>query len=261
MSTVRALREGRGAISPRTGDLERDARILLAEELARLEAAELFDVHADVTRLAVAAAETLPVHQLHPTDVPAPARFCVFAEPIATYLNEGGAYDGLPLSSVAVSWGDSPMLGLTRVSGLWMTQWTPTDPDAVALRVHEQQGTPLARTRRLAQHAVGPLAWENEVTMTYGPMTELRTLRTDSQQVRSAQAVDADTRGSNIAGGTMHTAMVVRAAAANDPARRHRHHHRRPGPGRAPPRAAGGPRDADGARRAHPPPREPPRPR
>lgn len=48
--------------------------------------------------------------------------------------------------------------------------------------------------------------------MTYGPMTELRTLRTDSHQACSAQTVDADTRGSDITGGTMHTAMIVRAA-------------------------------------------------
>jgi hypothetical protein len=53
--TVGALREGRGAISPRTDDLERDARLLLAEELCRIEAAELFYVDADMTRLAVAA--------------------------------------------------------------------------------------------------------------------------------------------------------------------------------------------------------------
>ena len=238
MSTMGALREGRGAISPRTGDLERDARLLLAEELARLEAAELFYVDADMTRLAVAAAETLPVHQFHPTDVPAPAGFCVFAEPIATYLNEGGAYDGLPISIVAVSWGDSPMMALTRDTGLWMTQWTPTDPDAVAQQVHQQQGTPLARTRRLAQHAVGPLAWENEVTMTYGPMTELRTLRTDSHP--APQRPGPRRRHSRQRHRRRHHAHRHGRAcrvAADDPARRHRHHHHSTDPRRAPPRA------------------------
>ena len=38
-----ALRAGAGALSPRTGDVDRDAQVLLAEEHARLEAAELHD--------------------------------------------------------------------------------------------------------------------------------------------------------------------------------------------------------------------------
>ncbi len=43
-SVVSAMSEGRGAISPRTGDLGRDADILISEELNRLQAAELFSV-------------------------------------------------------------------------------------------------------------------------------------------------------------------------------------------------------------------------
>ena len=40
-SVVQALSEGRGAVSPRTGDLHRDASILIDEEHQRLDAAEL----------------------------------------------------------------------------------------------------------------------------------------------------------------------------------------------------------------------------
>ncbi|WP_133824593.1 hypothetical protein [Actinomycetospora succinea] len=210
-SVVSALGEGRGAISPRTGNLRRDARILMEEELERLKAAELFYVDADMTRLAVAATETLPVHGLHPTDVPAPAGFCVFAEPIATYLNEGGDFDGQPTSIVAVSWGDSPLMRLTRERGLWMTQWTWKQPDAVAAQIHQRHGVPLARALDHAHRTVGPLAWENEVTMLYGATGQLATLTTASNELASVEDVDENTRGADIAGGTMHTGMIVRA--------------------------------------------------
>lgn len=81
-----------------------------------------------MTRLAVAATEILPVHGLHPTDVPAPVGFCVFAEPIATYLNEGGDFHGKTTSTVAVSWGDSPLMRLTRERGLWMPSGPASSP-------------------------------------------------------------------------------------------------------------------------------------
>lgn len=211
-TTVSALREGRGAISPRTGDLERDASILIAEELERLAAAELFFVDPDMTRLAAAAAETLPVHGLHPTDVPAPSGLCVFAEPIATYANDGGAYDGELVHVVAVSWGDSPLMNLTPDRGVWMTQWASNDVELVAQQVHQRQGVPLARARTAARQHLGPLAWENEVTLLYGPTPRLGTLTTASEQPVTVQEVDDATRGADIAGGTMHTAMIVRAA-------------------------------------------------
>lgn len=123
IATRDALRAGRGAISPRTGEVERDAELLLAEEQDRLNAAQLFYVDADMTRLAVAATATLPVHGLHPEDVPAAAGFYLFAVPIASYDLEDGPGRGEPTTIVAASWGSSSFARLARDAGLWMTFW------------------------------------------------------------------------------------------------------------------------------------------
>lgn len=209
--TVGALRAGRGALSPRTGDAERDARILLGEEQARLEGAELFYVDTDMTRLAVAATATLPVHGLHPEDVPASPGFCVFADPIVTYDPDGGSGHGRPTTLVAVSWGDSAFTGIARSTGVWMTFWSWQDPDTVARHVHGHDGVPLARARERVRSAIGPLTWDNEVIVRYGDTGTLATYNTHSDEALEVADL-ADARGEDILGGTMHTGMIVRSA-------------------------------------------------
>lgn len=71
------LRLGLGTHSPHTGDYGRDAQILLEEERARLTGATLFYVTVDMTRLAVAAARTLPLTSFNAQDVPAESGFMV----------------------------------------------------------------------------------------------------------------------------------------------------------------------------------------
>lgn len=63
-------------------DLQRD-------ETARLEGAELFYVSAEMTELAKAAAESLPFFDLERADLPSEHGFMFFAEPFASYSNEG----------------------------------------------------------------------------------------------------------------------------------------------------------------------------
>lgn len=82
--------------------------ILLEDERCRLAEAVLYFVTADMTRLAIAAAETLPVHTFHADDVPADSGFLVFAEPIGAYLpQEKPTAQVDVVTIVAVSWGRS----------------------------------------------------------------------------------------------------------------------------------------------------------
>jgi hypothetical protein len=78
---------------PATAARERRA----AHDWARaLQAAELFYVSADMTRLAVSAGMALPSYQLHPEDLPATHGLLVWEEP-ATDPYEGGAGIGAPI--------------------------------------------------------------------------------------------------------------------------------------------------------------------
>lgn len=104
-ATVYALASRRGTMRSLTGDVRRDAALLLEQERQRLTAAELFYVTEDMARLAVAAAETLPVHSLHPEDVPAECGFVVFAEPIGAYVPDAGPSELADVVTiVAASW-------------------------------------------------------------------------------------------------------------------------------------------------------------
>lgn len=118
------LQNGKGTLSPHTGDVSRDAAILLSEERDRLAAAELYYVTTDMSRLAHAAAETLPVDSSHPDDLPALAGFMLFAEPLAVYDPETDAQldsSGL-ITVVAASWGPN---GVVRSDeGMWVTFWS-----------------------------------------------------------------------------------------------------------------------------------------
>ncbi|MEV6871664.1 hypothetical protein [Amycolatopsis sp. NPDC051128] len=120
------LANQRGTVPARSRDLPAEAARLLAQERTRLAGAELFYVTEDMTRLALAAAETLPVHNLHPEDIPAQTGFVVFAEPIGACLPE--TLPDTPadvagvVSIVAASWG--PLGG---DPGMWITLWSASD--------------------------------------------------------------------------------------------------------------------------------------
>ncbi|MFD2414813.1 hypothetical protein [Amycolatopsis pigmentata] len=124
------LANQRGTMPAMSGDLYGEAARLLEQERRRLAEAALFYVTEDMTRLALAAAETLPVHNLHPEDVPAETGFVVFAEPIGSYLPD--ALPGTPsyvatetsgmVTIAAASWG--PLDGVLEGDpGVWITFW------------------------------------------------------------------------------------------------------------------------------------------
>ncbi|GAA3459520.1 hypothetical protein ACFFSW_21315 [Saccharothrix longispora] len=157
-----------GTLRPNTGDPARDARLLLEQERTRLAEAVLYYVTEDMTRLALAAATTLPVHSFHPDDVPTESGFLVFAEPIAAYHPEPDPEQTVTI--VAVSWG--PLAAVVRggQSGVWLTFWSMTDYEADAAWLH-RQGVPLQQARARIRQVRAELTWDNEVALRYGAST------------------------------------------------------------------------------------------
>lgn len=168
--TASALAAGRGSIIPPAPTPEGSARILCEQEYRRLRDAELYFVTADMTRLAVAAGESLPDFHLEPEDVPSPTGFIVFAEPIGSYINtDGGFAARVPI--VAVSWGPSePVVAFTQGrGGLWFTYYSPTAWDSMERMLAQQLGRrPTGKERARVRHMRGPLTWDNEAAQAFG---------------------------------------------------------------------------------------------
>lgn len=169
------LAQQRGTMPAMSRDLHREATRLLDQERARLAAAELFYVTEDMTRLALAAAETLPVHNLHPEDVPAEAGFVVFAEPIGAYLPDPLA--GTPadmvadtagaVSIVAASWGSLDGV-LERDPGVWITFWSASDPATEIPLVMKHRGMSRSEAEAFYRRTRAELNWDNELVNRYG---------------------------------------------------------------------------------------------
>lgn len=160
------LQGGKGTLSPHTGDVSRDAAILLSEERDRLAAAELYYITADMSRLAHAAAETLPVDSSHPDDLPAPAGFMLFAEPLAVYAPDADPHSSGPITVVAASWGPNGVVSSDE--GMWVTFWSANDLDAEAAELQQRGGLDWATARRRVRQLRAELSWDNEVVLHYG---------------------------------------------------------------------------------------------
>ncbi|TDC88125.1 hypothetical protein E1161_24325 [Saccharopolyspora aridisoli] len=168
---VRNLAGQRGTMRSLTGDFNKDAADLLKQERDRLFAAELFYISADMTRLALASVETLPVHNLHPEDVPSEYGFMVFAEPIGAYLPEpdprfpAAANDVVTI--VAASWG--PLAGVVPGDpGVWITFWSATDLSVEVPLVMKHRGMDQEEAEAFIRRRRAELNWDNEVITRFG---------------------------------------------------------------------------------------------
>jgi len=147
------------------------ARLLLTEEHRRLASAALYYVSADMTRLAVAASHSLPPFNIEPEDVPAPAGFMLFEEPVCHYDADGdgdGDIGALRVPTVAISWGSTKIGYESHPDALWITLWKPAGQallDAVD-RVNGQI-TP-ADQRDWFVRGYTPLMWESEAMWPFG---------------------------------------------------------------------------------------------
>lgn len=209
---VQHLSMGRGTLSPQTGDLGRDAAILLDDERLRLASAELYYVSADMTRLALAAAETLEISSFHPDDLPAAAGFMVLEEPIAIY--DGDDLGTVPtnpedeIAIVAASWGPNCLLSSDR--GMWVTFWSATNYDQIARALSDEQGISDADAHRQARSLRGDLSWDNEVMISYHP-SRWGLLSTRGLALQTDRSV-SETSWEDIRHTTLSWAQTVRAA-------------------------------------------------
>lgn len=165
------LANERGMMPALSRDLRREAARLLEQERGRLAAAELFYVTEDMTRLALAAAETLPVHNLHPEDIPTETGFVVFAEPIGAYHPEATA--DMPADAVdvvtivATSWG--PLDGVLEGDpGVWLTFWSASDPATEIPLVMKYQGMTRSEAETFYRRTRAKLTWDNEMVNRFG---------------------------------------------------------------------------------------------
>jgi hypothetical protein len=156
---------------PGEHDPERQARLLVRGELARLRNAELFWVSEEMTRLCLAAAPGMPSFYPRPEDLPAPSGFIYFAQPIGGYepwdiieYADGRLLDAASAPSggyrvCAASWGPFSNGGRWTHGGTWFTFYTvPGERQSAALAV---QGLDAAEIAAL-QARLPPLRIDNE---------------------------------------------------------------------------------------------------
>lgn len=211
--TVQTLLGGLGTLSPQTGDPAQDASILLADERSRLATAELYYVTEDMTRLATAAAESLPVHSFHAEDVPAESGFMLFSEPLGTYTSTKvrNMQDTL-VHVVAVSWGPSQMV--QPGAGIWMTFWSFTDIESTARTLQRDGGMSSNKAYEFVRQNMSTLAWDNELVMHYGA-SQIGIVSEDSsynQPRGTSEPIDPEQGWEQVRGTTMEWAQVTRAA-------------------------------------------------
>lgn len=108
-----------------------------------LQAAELFHVSADMTRMAVSAGMALPSYRLHPEDLPATHGLLVWEEP-ATDSHEGGELISAPI--IGVSWA-------VQGGGVQFRTWCHRE-DWIT---HMAQGDPRAGLRDLSPNEIRTL--------------------------------------------------------------------------------------------------------
>lgn len=134
-------RQSRPALPPSEA-----ADVLAFEEAERLNAADLYFVSKDMTRLAIAAAESLPVFNLMPEDMPAGWGLVYFDAPVANpvRLDDHG---GVATPIVAATWGPSPNWAPASKRGIWVTWYS--DRNAVLAQLEGRiRGSSMAYLRQ-----------------------------------------------------------------------------------------------------------------
>jgi hypothetical protein len=163
--TVELMRENRGTVVPVPGDPKASALFLLSEEQARLQAARLYSVSAEMTQIAIAAGQKLPSWNVRPEDIPSMSGLMFFDEPIGHYATHSGAEGPRIVSIVAASWGRTGYGG-DPDGGRWVTFWSLTHQDlgVEALRRVLEMSHRKATER---QAMLGRFSWDNEALLTF----------------------------------------------------------------------------------------------
>ncbi|MDJ0345899.1 hypothetical protein QMK19_35285 [Streptomyces sp. H10-C2] len=131
LAMAEALRAGRSTITPRVPGMAASpesvgAAVLVESERHRLAGAELFYATADMTALALAAAQTPPVEPVSLSRPPTEAGLMVFAEPIGGYVEDIGA-------ALAGTFAARPGVDAKVTTPIVAVSWSQWSPDAVLL--------------------------------------------------------------------------------------------------------------------------------
>ncbi|GAB7035974.1 hypothetical protein AB0G35_23875 [Streptomyces sp. NPDC021749] len=126
-----ALRAGRSTITPQVSGLPAStesvgAAILVESERHRLLGAQLYYATADMTALALAAAQTPPAEPVNVSRPPSESGFMVFAEPIGGYVEDVGA-------ALAGTLAARPGVDAKVTTPIVAVSWSVWSPDAVRL--------------------------------------------------------------------------------------------------------------------------------
>ncbi|WP_018505348.1 hypothetical protein [Parafrankia discariae] len=176
---AQVLAIGKGTLVPPSRGPAEAAQILCADEYRRLADAELFYVAGDMVRLAIAAGESLPDFRLEPEDVPAPAGFLVFAEPIGSYVNSD-TDPPVRIPVVAISWGQFGAEEWPR-GGVWVTYYVPSNYAGMEALAQRLNGRPLRQRERDDLRASrAPLVWDNESFLGFGAERDVERTPGDS---------------------------------------------------------------------------------
>lgn len=155
--TINAIVDGNGTIVPSAPSAPGSAILLHSEEIERLNAAALYSMTADMTRLAIAAATSVSDWSVTPDDLPAEQGLIVFDHPIGQYTNPIGSVD-----IVACSWGRSPHCEPDD-GAVWLTFWSARN--TAGLTEHfAAQGEDAERVDT-AIADIPPLLWDNEALL------------------------------------------------------------------------------------------------
>jgi len=142
-------------------------RRLMSEEHQRLSSAALYYVTADMTHLAVAASRSLPPFNIEHEDVPAPAGFMVFEEPVFHYDADGAA-KALRVPTVAISWGPTKIGLRGHADAMWITLWQPAG-EALLDALDQLNGTTTTADQRdWFARGFSPLQWQSEAVWPFG---------------------------------------------------------------------------------------------
>jgi hypothetical protein len=153
---------------PAVADPGRQADLVIANEVSRLQDATLFWISPDMTALCQHAATTMPAFLPGPGDLPAPSGLMYFAAPIGGYdafprIILSGDSDatlviGGPVPVCAVSWGPWNQHGRWAGGGTWFTFYSPAP--AGIREIAERYGL---RPEEAARVRVPPLAIDSEL--------------------------------------------------------------------------------------------------
>jgi len=188
----------RAALNP-SGDQRR------INEIDRLKDADLYFVSADMTQLAITAAESLPSFDLSASDAPSEAGLIFFEEPIATDVNtKAGQGETVYISGASWNLGSTPRWGVALWLSFYIDLHLTLDREVAEGRITKaeaarQKGSqPRFSYTMDAAHMVGrgiPVANDDSVLNSWGrtilsawlimaqPLAEISTVTAD----RSAQ--------------------------------------------------------------------------